>query len=253
MNKKNKILVGCLALLLALSVGYALFSETITINGTATAKGSFELTTTCQKGISNDVISYIGGDTTSETFQGGYSNDSCNVTNQRVDINVDLKMPGAARFFTINVENTGTIDAAIPISINNATDYNQTIKVYNSNDDSLYTTIKKSDSDFYDKARLLGHFNEFGEGSEIYAKNSDGVLYVYSDVDEAGMTMKDTTTGVSYLRIKPGESVIFLVLASWSEYYDDASKYAVATFSNEFPFTQVTSNMVETSDVTIRY
>mgnify|MGYP003308183578 CR=1 FL=1 len=43
MNKKNKILVGCLSLLLVLSVGYALFSETITINGTATAKGNFDI------------------------------------------------------------------------------------------------------------------------------------------------------------------------------------------------------------------
>ena len=47
MNKKNKILVGCLALLLVLSVGYALFSETITINGTATAKGNFDIVGTC--------------------------------------------------------------------------------------------------------------------------------------------------------------------------------------------------------------
>ena len=47
MNKKNKILVGCLALLLVLSVGYALFSETIEINGTATAKGDFDITYTC--------------------------------------------------------------------------------------------------------------------------------------------------------------------------------------------------------------
>ena len=47
MNNRNKILVGCLALLLALSVGYALFSETITINGTATAKGSFDIGFEC--------------------------------------------------------------------------------------------------------------------------------------------------------------------------------------------------------------
>ena len=41
--KKNKILVGCLSLLLVLSVGYALFSETITINGTATAEINYNL------------------------------------------------------------------------------------------------------------------------------------------------------------------------------------------------------------------
>ena len=39
MNNKNKILVGCLALLLVMTVGYALFSETITINGIVRAKG----------------------------------------------------------------------------------------------------------------------------------------------------------------------------------------------------------------------
>ena len=42
-KNKNKILIGCLALLLVMAVGYALFSETITINGTATAKGDFNM------------------------------------------------------------------------------------------------------------------------------------------------------------------------------------------------------------------
>ena len=56
MFKKNKILVGCLALLLVLSVGYALFSETITINGTATAKGNFDMTATCQSGYSEVLV-----------------------------------------------------------------------------------------------------------------------------------------------------------------------------------------------------
>ena len=104
MSGKNKILIGCLALLLVLSVGYALFSETIVINGTATAKGGFELTTTCVKGLSNDIITHIGGDTTSETFQGGYSNDSCNVTNQRVDINVGTLKAGETKTLDYEVK-----------------------------------------------------------------------------------------------------------------------------------------------------
>ena len=48
-KRKNKILVGCLALLLVMAVGYALFSENITINGTATAKGDFDISYTCEK------------------------------------------------------------------------------------------------------------------------------------------------------------------------------------------------------------
>ena len=47
-KRKNKILIGCLALLLVMTVGYALFSETITINGTATAKGDFNIEYTCE-------------------------------------------------------------------------------------------------------------------------------------------------------------------------------------------------------------
>ena len=47
-EKKSKILIGCLALLLVMAVGYALFSETITINGTATAKGDFDISFTCE-------------------------------------------------------------------------------------------------------------------------------------------------------------------------------------------------------------
>ena len=45
-EKKSKILIGFLALLLVMAVGYALFSENITINGTATAKGDFNVTPT---------------------------------------------------------------------------------------------------------------------------------------------------------------------------------------------------------------
>ncbi len=37
MNKKKGIIIGVLAVALVMVVGYALFSDTLTINGTATA------------------------------------------------------------------------------------------------------------------------------------------------------------------------------------------------------------------------
>ena len=58
LSKNNKILIGCLALLLVMSVGYALFSDTITVTGTATAKGNFDVTATCQTGLASN-IEYI--------------------------------------------------------------------------------------------------------------------------------------------------------------------------------------------------
>ena len=43
MKKQNIAIIGVIAFVLAISVGYALFSQTLTINGTATAKGSFDV------------------------------------------------------------------------------------------------------------------------------------------------------------------------------------------------------------------
>ena len=40
---RNKIFVGCLALLLVMVAGYALFSQNLTINGTAKAEGKFNI------------------------------------------------------------------------------------------------------------------------------------------------------------------------------------------------------------------
>ena len=39
---RNKIFVGCLALLLVMVAGYALFSQNLNITGTAKAEGDFD-------------------------------------------------------------------------------------------------------------------------------------------------------------------------------------------------------------------
>lgn len=112
MFKKNSILVGCLALLLALSVGFALFSERITINGTASAKGSFGLATVCEKGYSSALVNAgIYGST--DENQSGFNADSCNVTGNKVGFESGLDSPGAQRQFNVKVTNTGTIDAMV--------------------------------------------------------------------------------------------------------------------------------------------
>ena len=50
---RNKIFVGCLALLLVMVAGYALFSQNLTINGIAKAQGDFSVTMTCTPGLTN--------------------------------------------------------------------------------------------------------------------------------------------------------------------------------------------------------
>ena len=46
MNKSNKLLIGILAFVVVCVIGYALFSETITVTGTAMAKGNFDIKVT---------------------------------------------------------------------------------------------------------------------------------------------------------------------------------------------------------------
>ncbi len=43
MNKKKGIIIGAVLFFLVVVVGYAIFSDTLTINGTATAKGEFDI------------------------------------------------------------------------------------------------------------------------------------------------------------------------------------------------------------------
>ena len=95
MNNKNKILVGCLALLLVLSVGYALFSETITINGTATAKGSFDISAEC-----GEVIS-----------QGGTG--TCTIEDGIIKTSSTLSKPNDSVVFQVAITNNGTIGAKL--------------------------------------------------------------------------------------------------------------------------------------------
>ena len=97
-KSKNKILVGCLALLLVMAVGYALFSENITINGTATAKGDFEITIT--EALIED--------------EKGSSGATATITDNGKSLKLsipNLEYPGAYVKVKYKVKNTGTIPA----------------------------------------------------------------------------------------------------------------------------------------------
>ena len=84
---------------MVLSVGYALFSDTITINETAKSKWSFDITTTCETGIS----SKLG---TAESLglgaEDGLEKDTCSVEDDIVSINVGILYPKARRHFRLN-------------------------------------------------------------------------------------------------------------------------------------------------------
>ena len=108
MKKKNMIIIGVIALILVVAVGYALFSDTLTINGSATAKGDFNMTMTCQPGLDTSIAS---AEDLIMNEDNGYENDQCSVDNKTMTFSTDLKYPGAQRTFTVKMKNEGSIDA----------------------------------------------------------------------------------------------------------------------------------------------
>ena len=119
---RNKIFVGCLALLLVMVAGYALFSQNLTINGTAKAEGDFSVTPTCQTGIpANLVTSAKSMFGTNWVDENGYYDDSCTVNGNNINFKTSLKWPGARRYFVVKVTNTGSIDAIESYDYNNDT------------------------------------------------------------------------------------------------------------------------------------
>lgn len=92
MNKQKGIIIGILALIVTMMVGYAIFTETITINGTATAQGNFDLTYTC------NVTDGIG---------------TCKVEDNKITATSNFSKPGELVAYEISVTNEGSIPAVL--------------------------------------------------------------------------------------------------------------------------------------------
>ena len=219
LSKNNKILIGCLALLLVMSVGYALFSDTITINGSATAKGDFELTTTCDEDISatQDGFVYNSGSVTNPTI-------TCN--DNVVNASATLDYPGSTKGFRIMVTNTGTIPAKLKKVVNledpenlfveqgsTGTPINNSI----SNDDgtnSIYVELIPNSSFYEDYA--VGE-SEYGvlDGNSFFDEQFDAVL-------------------------DPGETAYFYVQMNWNSKSTTPGDPLTATLNAELIWEQIT-------------
>lgn len=96
---RNKLLVAALVLLGLASVAYAAFAQILTINGTGTATGNWDIqiisiTPTAQTGVT-DHASTPSFTATTATF------------------NVDLAYPGATSSYDVVIKNNGTIPAKL--------------------------------------------------------------------------------------------------------------------------------------------
>ena len=100
-NKKYLILL-LVVFLLALAIGYAAFSDTFTISGTANAKGTFDL-----EFQNATVDSAVGCDSTATKATISADKDTLTVAVK------DLAYPGAGAQFSVDIANVGTIPAKV--------------------------------------------------------------------------------------------------------------------------------------------
>lgn len=103
-KKRNYVIVVLVVLLLALAVGYAAFSDTLTISGTANAKGTFDMQFTS---ATIDTATAKGINTTESTAT--ISEDKNTVT----VVVKDLAYPGAGTNVTVVAKNAGTVPAKL--------------------------------------------------------------------------------------------------------------------------------------------
>ena len=110
-RQKQRIIIGTLcAVIIGLAVGYAVLSQTLTINGTGSIASDFNiLFTDIQEGTMNGATTVNKQITNSTT----------------ATFTIDLKSPGSNGEYLITVENRGTLDAYVE-SINGIDEANST-------------------------------------------------------------------------------------------------------------------------------
>ena len=132
MKKQNIVIIGVIAFILAVAVGYALFSETLTVNGTATAKGDFDVEFTEVGEITK--VGYT--EQVAGTEIAAISSDKNTLT---ITVN-KLDYPGAYVEIPVTITNKGSIDAKLKnISETGLTETNRAVKV-------TYSGIAASDA-----------------------------------------------------------------------------------------------------------
>ena len=144
-QKNKKIMVVAIALLLLISIGYAAISTTLTINGTANIAATkwnvhFENLNVTSGSVTGDNV------TTAPTAPAAGSE---NISTVALSYNVTLNKPGDYYEFTVDVVNSGTIDAKIDT-------------------DGIIKTIKIGENDLTAaQAKLVDYTVTYSDNSEI--------------------------------------------------------------------------------------
>lgn len=148
MKKQNIAIIAVVALVLAVSVGYALFSQTLTIAGTAKASGSFDVQFTEIGDIKSD--GYIDTNAADGDDASAVKSRIAKIEDNghKLTITVDrLSYPGAYVTIPVTVQNKGSIPVKLKeITQNGLTLDNRAIKVTYDGPAASDTLINKNET-----------------------------------------------------------------------------------------------------------
>lgn len=96
---RNKLIIAAVVLVGLASVAYAAFAQLLTINGTGTASGNWDI----------EITSITAKDQTGVTDQAS----TPSFTGTTATFNVDLHYPGATSTYDVVIENKGSIPAKL--------------------------------------------------------------------------------------------------------------------------------------------
>lgn len=206
MNRGNKLLLGILAFVVACVVGYALFSESITITGSASAKGDWDIDVSCTNGVSDSILNGVEI-TRAEVKEGGYQKDSCSVDGMKVSFNAELLYPTATRYFTVKITNKGSIKATFDASDGiNAKDGKMCYDGQNTGG-VKDGTIKDAD----DCKNVSSFALNFVEVGPLAIETKDGTILGFDSDDTSDYL--DSDTGI--ITLDTNESLIFVAITKW--------------------------------------
>lgn len=97
-TKKNYLIIALIVILLTLAVGYAAFSGTLTISGTATANGTWDIH------FANASVTPEEGNTATINTEG---------ESDTLTVSVNLAYPGDGATVSVDIVNEGSVDAKL--------------------------------------------------------------------------------------------------------------------------------------------
>ena len=165
-DKRNYIIIGLCAILVIMGVGYAAFSQLLTINGTANITNSWNIEITNIRGVNLSSVQN----------NGAYDKEEPTVGSDKVSatFHTGLISPGDTRIYEVEVTNKGSVDADI------------TSVFKNTLSDSIYFS--------YDGVGPLG-----GTGTDVLT--SSGVYNTDQLTTEEPFSLPANTNNVRYIYI----------------------------------------------------